>query len=357
MTPEQARLQLFEACDHIRASGSGIRNATFNKRSEWIGRLIGSGLIAEREAVSELKRAGRDAGLTPGECSSTLASALRSGKARPLEPQKVEERAPVTPQSRFMVIAEWLLSRCAVQLESDVMNALRERSLDAYTTDLFALPRVDSKRQQRLIGELVEEFGRPDFQHSGLAHLLPSGELDVTRFAWPEHRLGVVWRDPDGDIQTVERRHVGNGRCDTRWVFPRDRRPIWPLGWNLIHKPGVNNTTFYGGEDLIERSVPVVIVEGPTDCLALRAWLSLKEGVVPVVVALPSATKLRPEWFRPLYGRVVYVALDNDKAGHEASEAIMRQLAGIASEVHRKIAPVPAKDWAEAWQKRVTARG
>jgi hypothetical protein len=131
VTPEQARLQLFEACDNIRASGSGIRNATFNKRSEWIGRLIGSGLLAEREAVAELKRAGRDAGLTPSECASTLASALRSGKARPIEPQKPDVRPEVTPQSRFMVIAEWLLSRCAVQLENDVMNALRERRLDA----------------------------------------------------------------------------------------------------------------------------------------------------------------------------------------------------------------------------------
>jgi 5S rRNA maturation endonuclease (ribonuclease M5) len=335
MTPEQARLQLFEACDNIRASGSGIRNATFNKRSEWIGRLIGSGLLAEREAVAELKRAGRDAGLTPGECASTLASALRSGKARPIEPQKVETRAPVTPQSRFMVIAEWLLSRCAVQLENDVMNALRERRLDAYTTDLFALPRVEAKMQQRLIGELVEEFGRPDFQHSGLAHLLPSGELDVTRFAWPEHRLGVAWRDPDGDIQTIERRHVGNGRCDTRWVFPRDRRPIWPLGYDQLERA--------------DKARPVIIVEGPTDCMAVRMWTAKKEPM-PVVVALPSALKLRPEWLRLLAGRDVTVALDDDKAGSEAAAGIMAQLAGIAAAVHRKVAP--AKDWAKAWQDR-----
>jgi 5S rRNA maturation endonuclease (ribonuclease M5) len=332
VTPEQARLQLFEACDNIRASGSGIRNATFNKRSEWIGRLIGSGLLAEREAVAELKRAGRDAGLTPGECASTLASALRSGKARPIEPQKPDVRPEVTPQSRFMVIAERLLSR-HVYLEKDVTDALRARRLDAYTTDLFALPPVPL--QQRLIGELVEEFGRPDFQHSGLAHLLPSGELDVTRFAWPEHRLGVVWRDPDGDIQTIERRHVGNGRCDTRWVFPRDRRPIWPLGYDQLERA--------------EKSRPVIIVEGPTDCIAVRLWVAKKEPM-PVVVALPSALKLRPEWLRLLAGRDVTVALDDDKAGSEAAAGIMIQLAGIAAAVHRKIAP--AKDWAEAWQKR-----
>lgn len=335
MTPEQARLQLFEACDHIRASGSGIRNATFNKRSEWIGRLIGSGLIAEREAVSELKRAGRDAGLTPGECASTIASALRSGKARPLEPQKPDVRPESTPQSQFMVMAERLMSRHPVQLEQDVMNALRERRLDAYTTDLFALPPV--AMQQRLIGELIEEFGRPCFQHSGLAHLLPSGELDVTRFAWPEHRLCIAWRDPDGDIQTVERRHVGNGRCDTRWVFPRGRRPIWPLGYDQLEKA--------------HPSRPVIIVEGPTDCIAVRLWVAKKEPM-PVVVALPSALKLRPEWLRLLFKRDVTVALDDDKAGNEASALIIEQLTGIAAEVRRKIAPAPAKDWAEAWQKR-----
>jgi 5S rRNA maturation endonuclease (ribonuclease M5) len=338
VTPEQARLQLFEACDNIRASGSGIRNATFNKRSEWIGRLIGSGLLAEREAVAELKRAGRDAGLTPGECSSTLASALRSGKARPIEPQKPDVRPEVTPQSRFMVMAEWLLIRCAVQLEGDVMSALRERRIDTYTTDLFALP--PTALQQRLIGELVEEFGRPDFQHSGLAHLLPSGELDVTRFVWPEHRLGIVWRDPDGDIQTIERRHVGNGRCDTRWVFPRDRRPIWPLGYDQLERA--------------DKSRPVIIVEGPTDCIAVRLWVAKKEPM-PVVVALPSALKLRPEWLPLLKDRHVTVALDADKAGEEAAAGIMAQLATMGVEAVRKVAP--AKDWAEAWAKRGAARG
>lgn len=351
MTPEQARLQLFEACDHIRASGSGIRNATFNKRSEWIGRLIGSGLLAEREAVSELKRAGRDAGLTPGECAATLQSALRSGKARPLEPQKVDVRPESTPQSQFMVMAEWLLSRCAVQLEQDVMTMLRARRLDSYTTDLFALPPVAI--QQRLIGELVEEFGRPCFQFSGLAKLLPSGELDTSRFAWPEHRLGIAWRDPDGDIQTIERRHVGSGHCDTRWVFPRDRRPIWPLGWDRLHIAGAKWSAF--GKDLIDPSVPVVIVEGPTDCLALRLWTAKREPS-PVVVALPSATKLRTEWFRPLANRVVYIALDDDKAGNEASAAIIDQLSSVAASVHRKVAPAPFKDWSEAWQKRGAAR-
>ncbi len=334
MTPEQARLQLFEACDDVRASGSGIRNATLNKRAEWIGRLIGSGLLAEREAVAELKRAGRDAGLTPGECSSTLASALRSGKARPIEPQKPDVRPEVTPQSRFMVMAERLLSH-HVYLEKDVTDALRARRLDSYTTDLFALPPVPM--QQRLIGELIEEFGRPDFQHSGLAHLLPSGELDVTRFAWPEHRLCVAWRDVDGDIQTVERRHVGNGRCDTRWVFPRGRRPIWPLGYDQLERA--------------DKSRPVIVVEGPTDCLAVRLWTAKKEPM-PVVVALPSALKLRPEWLRLLAGRDVTVALDDDKAGSEAAAGIIDQLAGIAASVTRKVAPAPAKDWAEAWQKR-----
>lgn len=340
MNPEQARLQLFEACDHIRASGSGIRNATFNKRSEWIGRLIGSGLLAEREAVSELKRAGRDAGLTPAECAATLQSALRSGKARPIEPQKVDVRPESTPQSRFMVMAEWLLSRRAVQLEQDVMNALRARRLESYTTDLFALPPV--AMQQRLIGELVEEFGRADFQHSGLAKLLPSGELDVSRFAWPEHRLCVVWRDPDGDIQTIERRHVGNGPCDTRWVFPRDRRPIWPLGYDQLEKA--------------HPSRPVIIVEGPTDCIAVRLWTKSKNPV-PVVVALPSALKLRPEWMRLLFNREVIVALDDDKAGKEASAGIVEQLAGVAAVVYRKVAPAPFKDWSEAWQKRGASRG
>lgn len=342
MTPEQARLQLFDACDDVRASGSGIRNATLNRRAQWIGRLIGSGLLAEREALEELKRAGRDAGLSATEISATLSSAIRSGKAKPIEPQKPETRVESTPQSRFIPIAEWLLSRCAVGLQLEVMNTLRARRLDGYTTDLLALP--PAPMQQRLIGELVEEFGRADFQHSGLAHLLPSGELDVTRFAWPEHRLGIVWRDIDGDPQTIERRHVGSTPSDKRWVFPRGRAPMWPLGYDQLARA--------------DKSRPVIIVEGPTDCLALRLWVASKSPM-PVVVALPSATKLRAEWIPALVGRTVHVALDMDKAGEEAATAIVAQLRGVTREpciVLRTTAPAGSKDWAEAWQKR-GARG
>lgn len=340
MTPEQARLQLFEACDDVRASGSGIRNATFNKRSEWIGRLIGSGLLAEREAVSELKRAGRDAGLTPGECASTLASALRSGKARPIEPQKQDTRPEMTPQSAFAPMTEWLLERCPVTGQHDVMQLLRSRRLDTQLVDLFALPAPEM--QEPLIDGLCKAFGRPAFQGSGLSHLLPSGELDVQRFAWPQHRLCIVWRDPDGDAQTIERRHVGSGQTDKRWVFPRGRPPWWPLGWDRLTKSPTDR--------------PVVIVEGPTDCLAVRAWLDaeLNEEIRPVVVALPSALKLRPEWLCLLSGRSVAVNLDADKAGEEAAVAIIEQLTGIASQVTRKVAP--AKDWSEAWQKRGASR-
>jgi hypothetical protein len=343
VTPEQARLELFGACDDVRASGSGIRNATLNRRAEWVGRLIGSGLLAEREATDELKRAGRDAGLTPAEIRATLSSALRSGKARPIEIMKQEQRAEPIPQSRFAPMAEWLLEQCALEHQQDVVEMLKSRRLyDPFnpdlTADVFALP----ADQEPLVSALVSKFGRDDLTNSGLAHQLPSGELDVSRFAWPQHRLCITWRDGDGDAQTIERRHVGSGHTDKRWVFPRQRAPWWPLGWDELSRA------------LPERAV--VIVEGPTDWIAVRAWLrtELHESIRPVVIALPSATKLRPEWLRLLSGRRVAVNLDADKAGAEASAAIIDQLVGIASQVTRKVAP--AKDWAEAWQKRC-ARG
>lgn len=340
MTPEQARLQLFEACDDVRASGSGIRNATLNKRAEWIGRLVGSGLLAEREAVTELRRAGRDAGLAPTEITATLASALRSGKARPVEPQKQETRPEFTPQSAFAPMAEWLLKHCPVTGQRDVMQLLTERRLQTQLDDLFALPAPEA--QGVLVEGLCKTFGRAAFQGSGLSHLLPSGELDVERFAWPQHRLCIVWRDPDGDAQTIERRHVGSGHTDKRWVFPRGRPPLWPLGWDQLTKAPADRA--------------VIIVEGPTDCLAVRAWLEdMPERARPLPIALPSALKLRPEWLRLLAGRRVAVNLDADKAGEEAAQLIMAQLADIASQVTRKVAP--AKDWSEAWQKRGAPRG
>lgn len=336
VTPETARIQLEQACSDVRLAGPGIRNAELNRRAQWVGRIIGAGLLAPREAEAQLTRAAREAGLSSAETRATLASAFRSGAANPVEaPPRWASQPTTLPQSAFAPMAEWLLERCPLENQTDVLSMVVERGLEGGIADAFALP--PAADQAPLVAEMVAAFGRDAFMRSGIAALLPSGELDAHRLVWPAHRLGAIWRDVDGDAQTIERRHVGHGETDRRWVFPRARGAAWPLGAHLLASAGT--------------WLPVAIVEGPTDYFALRAW-STADGGSPsaMVVALPSAAKLKPEWIELFADRDVVIGLDGDEAGDKASAEIAQQLSGIASSVVRKIPK--AKDWSAAWERR-----
>jgi 5S rRNA maturation endonuclease (ribonuclease M5) len=221
----------------------------------------------------------------------------------------------------------------------DVMLYLVSRRLElGISADVFALP--PPLDQRAIVAALAEEFGREPLAQSGLIKGMPAGEPDLSRLVWPEHRLAVIWRTPEGSAQTIERRYTGSRDTERRWVFPAQRGAEWPLGWHELARA--------------EADRPVILVEGPSDLWAARARAFVntfgKGHPLAVVLALPAATKLRPEWLRALMGRRVFVALDTDKAGEEASSAILSQLeaVGIAAERARPLAP--AKDWAAAWR-------
>lgn len=341
MTPEAARTQLQERVLEVKLAGPGLRNASLNLAAEWLGRLVGAGLLAELEVGDTLAEAARASGLRIPEIRATITSGLRSGKKRPVDlehHQRLTRTEPSLSQAAFALIAARLAELCPLYAHQDVMEYLVARRLElGVSADVFALPAPAEQRQ--VVAVLVEEFGREPLAQTGLIKRMPAGEPDLSRFVWPEHRLGVIWRGPDGSAQTIERRFTGNRDTDRRWVFPAQRGAAWPLGWNEL----VQATP--------DRSV--VIVEGPSDYLAVRAWMFVKSRTanvpVPVALALASATKLRPEWLRSLMDRRVYVALDSDEAGEEASARILAQLVAIGIDAERSCPPAPSKDWAAAW--------
>ena len=81
VTNDQARRRLYRAAMAIMDSGPGTRNDTLNRRAYQMGRLIGSGLLAENEAVDMLYNAARSAGLDHTETGATIRSGIRSGIA------------------------------------------------------------------------------------------------------------------------------------------------------------------------------------------------------------------------------------------------------------------------------------
>lgn len=99
------------------------------------------------------------------------------------------------------------------------------------------------------------------------------------------------------------------------------------------------------GADSIGVSECVIITEGESDCLALRAaqdeYLEYERCCVPddypppeqieAIVAKPDAGTFKPMWATPLHGRDVILCVDNDEAGRKgaADTAAILKDAGV----------------------------
>lgn len=82
---DQASRRLMKASWAIREAHEGSRNITLNRRAWSVARLVGAGLLDEREAVDVLYTAARAAGLDHAEIRETIHSALVAGRRVPLE--------------------------------------------------------------------------------------------------------------------------------------------------------------------------------------------------------------------------------------------------------------------------------
>jgi hypothetical protein len=78
-TSDAARRRLYRAALAVSQAVNGQRNAILNRRAFQIGRLIGAGLLDEREAVGALYGAARQVGLDHAETKATIRSGLMAG--------------------------------------------------------------------------------------------------------------------------------------------------------------------------------------------------------------------------------------------------------------------------------------
>lgn len=113
------------------------------------------------------------------------------------------------------------------------------------------------------------------------------------------------------------------------------------------------------GADAARNARRVVIAEGESDTLALRAafwiWADIwakdapetypAPGAFPVVLGKPDAGTFRETWARALRGKDAIIAADNDDAGRAGARATAAALlAAGACRVFIWHAPAPAKD-------------
>lgn len=191
---------------------------------------------------------------------------------------------------------------------------------------------------------LVDVFGRDVVARSGLVYVNAKGEPDFRRFAHPEARLVIPWRDPSGRIYTLQRRRLDDAK--PKYASTTGRTPRWPYG---IHR-------LAGTPD----AVPVAFVEGAIDAAALEA-LASAHGRVIVGLGIQGVgawtTERGPRWGELARGRVASVAFDADQAGEDAVRRVADDLAAGGARRIERLRPKGAKDWAEALtaRKRVEA--
>lgn len=224
-------------------------------------------------------------------------------------------------------VAEAILAACPLEAAPEARAYLEGRHLldDAFADGWGALPGAFDEIIG-VINQVMISLGLELWEQSGFPS--PHGGLP-----WMEHQVLIPWRDPSGNITTLQRRLIRPaGDEEQSYVFPRGGAAMWPYGIEMVSSAG--------------ESIDIAFVEGAVDALALRV-LYRKYDVERIVVAVPGVGNIRREWAEIARGRTVYVAFDRDEAGDLAAHRFAPKLFGAGAVRVVRSRPMHGKDWAD----------
>ena len=238
----------------------------------------------------------------------------------PSSPRAKSQAPPRLSTFEFHRMATALADLGAIEAHPAARAFLARRGLlDGAGDEVFAVTPPTFEKLRRAVQAAAEPVT--------LAALEASGLQRKQRLCHPANVLAIAWRDPEGRIDTLQRRRLDDGR--PKYVFPSGRAPRFPFGVERL-RPGV----------------AVVLVEGALDALARRALDGLA-GIDRDVVGVPGASSWAPEWGAYLEGREVGVAADADAAGDRAARMWADAAWRAGARVVRRLRPRIANDWGE----------
>lgn len=288
------------------------------------------GLDVRRNFRDVLMEAAQIAGVRL-ELSNTSSTARPVERRIATQPQRRAEESPALPDDRFAAIVAPLIYGGQLdvgEIVADVVRYLDGRGLldEAKRDDWAAIP----PRSLSLVRVLRDVFPEHELLASGLVRHR-NGALEL---GWPEHRLVIPWRTPDGIIYTLQRRRLSAG--EPKYVFPSSRKARHPYGIEQLRKN--------------DAATPIAFVEGALDVLARRI-LDRRKGIDRVVLGVPGVENWVPEWATYAKGRVAYVATDGDSAGERVVEKWARDLYAAGAIRVIRLEPIGVKDWADVLKR------
>lgn len=210
----------------------------------------------------------------------------------------------------------------------DVLAYLNSRKLldEAVADGWAALPA--RSEQAAWLAMLDASLGVETLLSSALVRRDRAGALE---FVWADHRLIIPWRSASGDVDTIQRRTIGDPPGEAP-KYVAACSPLAPYGIDRLREVG--------------RTAPVVLAEGAFDALALRA-LYRRDAIERGVVGLPGVAGWLQEWSELFRDRVAMIGFDADAAGDAAVERVAKDIHGAGATRIVRTRPKGAHDWAE----------
>lgn len=263
----------------------------------------------------------------------------RSGYRPPSSAAIVRRPAPVrhdAPEDGIIDrIAEVLARVAPVTRMPEAMAYLRERGLSRSPAEgWYAVP--DGKARADVVSAILEAVGYDAWMASGLS-AIEGRRIGQWSYAWTGPRLVIPWRAPNGTVETLQGRFLGDAPEDVRkYVFPRERRPRWPFGCDAFAENAGPDTA-------------VAVVEGAVDGVSFDL-LARHHGADALALAIPGVSVWDDRWLRLFARRPCIIGLDDDAAGERPVADLTARLSAVARRENRlpmveRRKPATGKDW------------
>ena len=269
----------------------------------------------------------------------------------------IRRPAPVrhdAPEDGIIDQIAGVLARVApVTAMPEAMAYLRARGLSRSVAEgWYAVP--DGKARANVVSAILEAIGYDAWMASGLS-AIEGRRIGQWTYAWTGPRLVIPWRAPNGTVETLQGRFLGDAPEDVKkYAFPRSRSPRWPFGCDAFMEDAGPDTA-------------VAWVEGAVDTVSFDLLARLHDAGAQAL-GLPSVSAWDDRWLRLGARRPNIVGLDRPKEGpkgdpvRRATEELVLRLRAVARRDADRLPmvtvrkPATGKDWNDSW-RAIIAKG